>query len=58
MIPSGKLRVLSADDPNPYPDTITVDLDEPPESDGTEDCTVSRKKRYKGKTAIEKALGR
>lgn len=55
---TGKLRVLSATDPDPYPDSIRVDLEElPPDDDGEESVVIGKAgRRRKGKTAIQKAI--
>lgn len=57
MLAAGKLRVLSAGDPEPYPDSIRVDLDESGADDeGAETSFVSKASRKRKKTAIQKAL--
>lgn len=58
MLAAGKLRVLSAGDPEPYPDSIRVDLDVAPDDDGEEAISIGKagRKRRRGKTAIQKAI--
>lgn len=58
MLAAGKLRVLSACDPEPYPDSIRVDLDVTPDDDGEEAISIGKagRKRRRGKTAIQKAI--
>lgn len=57
MLAAGKLRVLSAADADPYPDSIRVDLDEGGADDeGAETSFVSKASRKRKKTAIQKAL--
>lgn len=58
MLAAGKLRVLSAGDPEPYPDSIRVDLDDQPDDDGEDAISIGKagRKRRQGKTAIQKAI--
>jgi hypothetical protein len=58
MLAAGKLRVLSAGDPEPYPDSIRVDLDDQPDDEGEEAISIGKagRKRRQGKTAIQKAI--
>lgn len=58
MLAAGKLRILSAGDPEPYPDSIRVDLDEGGADDeGAETSFISKSgRKRKNKTAIQKAL--
>ena len=58
MLAAGKLRVLSACEPEPYPDSICVDLDVAPDDDGEEAISIGKagRKRRRGKTAIQKAI--
>ena len=57
MLAAGKLRILSAADADPYPDSIRVDLDEGGADDeGAETSFVSKASRKREKTAIQKAL--
>ena len=49
MLPKGKLRELSPQDPDPYPNSITVDLLTPcADEDAEESVTVGRAKKPKG----------
>lgn len=56
MLAAGRLRVLGANDPDPYPDAITISLDDIEDDDSDEACTVTRGGRRKRKTAIQKAI--
>lgn len=57
MLAAGKLRVLSACEPEPYPDSIRVDLDAAPDDDGEEAISIGKAGRMRrGKTAIQKAI--
>lgn len=59
MLAAGKLRVLSACDPEPYPDSIHICLDELPEDDGEESVSIGKATRKrKGQTAIQRAIQR
>ena len=58
MLAAGKLRVLSACDPEPYPESIRVDLDAAPDDEGEDAISIGKagRKRRRGKTAIQKAI--
>ena len=57
MLAAGKLRFLSASDPDPYPDSIHVDLLEDVDEEGEDACFVGKAgRKRKGKTAIQKAI--
>lgn len=57
MLAAGKLRVLSACDPEPYPDSIRVDLDVAPDDDGEEAISIGKAgRKRREKTAIQKAI--
>lgn len=57
MLAAGKLRVLSAGDPEPYPDSIRVDLDDQPDDEGEEAIYIGKAgRKRRGKTAIQKAI--
>ena len=57
MLAAGKLRVLSACEPEPYPDSIRVDLDAAPDDDGEEAISIGKAgRKRRGKTAIQKAI--
>lgn len=57
MLAAGKLRVLSACEPEPYPDSIRVDLDVAPDDDGEEAISIGKAgRKRRGKTAIQKAI--
>lgn len=57
MLAAGKLRILSAGDPDPYPDSIRVDFDDAPDDEGEESVIIGKAgRKRKGKTAIQKAI--
>ena len=55
---AGKLRVLSAGDPDPYPDSIHISFEDGPDAKEDESCKVTKAKRRTRKTAIQKAVER
>ncbi len=56
---AGKLRVLSASDPEPYPDSIHISFEDELEDAAKDDsCKVTKAKRRTRKTAIQKAVER
>lgn len=55
---AGKLRVLSAGDPDPYPDSIHISFEDGNEDAADEGCTITKAKRRTKKTAIQKAVER
>jgi len=59
MLAAGKLRVLSAADPDPYPDSIRVELEALPDDDGVESVSIGKAgRKRKGQTAIQRAIQR
>ena len=60
MLAAGKLRVLSAGDPDPYPDSIHISCEDGAEEAEKDDgsCKVTKAKRRTRKTAIQKAVER